>query len=552
VKGERDESPSLLPSSAATFAGMIRLIPSLALAVFLTVPSFAQEDDALPPLPTRAEVLAEIEAVFDTYVAELEVDRWYGEAIWEFLEFDITNAIGGDTDRDIWLDLLDRAASEIEDHALDDGAAFQPLLSVALFYSRLGAEEQSRRMLSLAAEHLDAGIGVNEEQIARDRDRIFWMAHLLGHRSDALEYSQDVLEAHGFANEEPYWLADYAVTMAVDAYMMGRDDLSDRWLTLYSRYSESASEDTIAVYSTFSDWRAGEGIRYLPSSLIALDNNDRINVARFLARTAQELGDDAVALDYLKDAYRTNLSAFDSLLNRGAVIGLLAPEFAESGDCDTSLAVSRTSFAWEYVEENEFQHDYPSGTIFDYPMIYTPDGATIIHMREYLGWPGGTIDSRRIQAAVVCGYTDTLIHDMQMRNTLYREPHLLNVTAFIHAEGLLSTEQIAHVRIAFFENVDLPLDRDLADNPVELHPSSYTGANSASFPADDSDASGSTISENADAWVAQAAYWSAGARLAGQDAQADQAVEFVWRLINEAEGVNRLEALAWLAIAIPE
>mgnify|MGYP000548427810 FL=1 len=41
---------------------MIRLIASLALAAFLAAPALAQEDE-LPPLPTRAEVLAEIEAL---------------------------------------------------------------------------------------------------------------------------------------------------------------------------------------------------------------------------------------------------------------------------------------------------------------------------------------------------------------------------------------------------------------------------------------------------------------------------------------------------------
>jgi len=45
----------------ATFAGMIRLIACLALAAFFAAPALAQADD-LPPLPTRAEVLAEIEA----------------------------------------------------------------------------------------------------------------------------------------------------------------------------------------------------------------------------------------------------------------------------------------------------------------------------------------------------------------------------------------------------------------------------------------------------------------------------------------------------------
>jgi hypothetical protein len=63
---------------------MIRLIASLALAAFLAAPALAQ-DDELPPLPTRAEVLAEIEAALALedretrgYSIEDMLSEWHG------------------------------------------------------------------------------------------------------------------------------------------------------------------------------------------------------------------------------------------------------------------------------------------------------------------------------------------------------------------------------------------------------------------------------------------------------------------------------------------
>jgi len=67
----------------ATFAGMIRLFLSAMLFALFAAPVFAQDDD-LPPLPTRAEVLAEIEAGLTIDASDLPYERPYADFPWRY------------------------------------------------------------------------------------------------------------------------------------------------------------------------------------------------------------------------------------------------------------------------------------------------------------------------------------------------------------------------------------------------------------------------------------------------------------------------------------
>jgi hypothetical protein len=536
---------------------MIRLFLSTLIFAFFVAPVLAQTDD-LPPLPTRAEVLAEIEAEFESYIASLDAEDWYGGAVWDFFRFDVTQSIGGNIDREIWLPLLDRAARELEADALNEGAAFQPFLSAALFYSRLGADEGARRMLELAQAQLDAGIGNSAEQISHDRDRLYWMAHTLGYSDLAADFARDILTGSAFLDAEPSWAADTAITMAVELFAMDEERLADEFLTLYREtYQESAGPKSEAIHATFSAWlsRHQASVNVLP--LLELDSEDRVSVARFLGRMADQLGQPDIALRYFHDAFQTELEFHEPRSIYSESIGAFTIDFAVIEKCDSALAAMRLSFAWGYIFESEFQREYPEGTVFNYPLIYTPDGSTVIHSREYLGWAGGTLGSRRILAAVKCDFVELLIRDLQSRNALYIDPSLISISDFIHAEGFMNPEEIRQIRIAFYQSVEMPFQQigfDLTLSEL-LAERRETGTVDATFPLPshpDGYDPEPTVLDRPESWIAQAAYWSAGARLAGQDEDADEALDFAWRLVNEAEGVNRIAALASLAIAIAE
>jgi len=502
----------------ATFAGMIRLLLSaLAFALF-AAPSFAQEDD-LPPLPSRAEVLAEIEALASGPDATISSIT----AVLNIWEFEPSLAVPS---RRLTLRIAELYSSALTDDPDEVRLVTGPINRLVAageyeaawdIFSRMEAVRDARALPEYQSDYQNE---VNVMEFA---------ARELGRGDIANEYAREhlaVLEQMGTRSS----YLDALIFTANDAFYDGdfvrMEGFHRRALSLILAEPDlSANGDQWDLLNIIElQILAGQpellGLLFDVRASMELGADDNLSFYADLARSAASAGNDGLTRRFLNEAMQhvEDVGYWDSreFLNAGLL-------FAQLGECDTAIAMANLTRLWQQeYDASAMLWDIEQKQRDLQKQSFAEDNRIILVHAHYS--PHQRASGLRARIAIAC-QSFGIAADSLLADSYRYDPMGLRVTVHGIEEGLEAEPVQQLLRATLGQK--LAVDRLLA--------------------AADARFESARLRE-------ELAYMAYLLREGGRDESADRVLHDLWPLMNseELDPRERLEALAWLTLALPE
>jgi hypothetical protein len=501
----------------ATFAGMIRLLLSaLAFALF-AAPVMAQDDD-LPPLPTRAEVLAEIEAL--AAGPDLTVSALYDVLdVWEF-EPSLAEA-----SRRVAILMAERYSTELSENP------GEPLSGNAVY--RL-VEHQ---LYGMAWDLYEQMIGVRENRPQsfhpndqlNDINALYSVAQSLDRNDLAGFYSDELVEfetSRRFGRSEQEVLTNGAYRAFIRGDAARAERLLLRALAIIEVELEWTSEADQRVILDALEIQLHSGQSHWLQRIAALRErwgfaeNDRFT---YFARSAEQAlsgSDHTLARRLVNEAIP--FLSFTGYWDRESVL-VAANVYARMGSCQVALQIVNYLDLQDQIAEAEIRLEdrITKSQRFEKQDFEEGDRIILVHRR----WRAHELQGgRRAVIAERCQSVD------RAAAILLDYAYGAYDTGFVHGvheieEAFESHETVRQLRISLGRQINLGVI--LPRMEAEFYGVSYPY---------------------------ELAYTSYLLRYANREEDADTVLRLRWPIFQNGsiESRDRLEALAWLALALPE
>jgi len=358
------------------------------------------------------------------------------------------------------------------------------------------------------------------------------------YRAESLD--QNDLAAHAYlramsiAAENPQHfenndVLDAALGLAgVDRGVLATNTIRDLNQTFSNDESEAVYWQSLAMFAALTEGETGAelAVTYVDADVSAFDAS---GIYRSLAESFVTRGELETATQFL--LYALNAQGFDQVdRSENAMFWASAGWIAaRAGRCDLAAPLMRLSVLVDTIREVEWRTRLERATEVSYRggirLLIQPDGGQAFSYEDDRSFPGQSRLVIRLRTAARCGRMDEVIADIWQYHQHAGGLNSLDLAPFREAEGFVDPAQARALRLAFYRqlNADLVLGMPTPDDDWQR-----VGR------------------------IKILAYWAYGARDAGHDDLSRVALLRAIELIEDLEGRALMEALAWIAAALPE